>query len=174
MHPAFRLTSTTRSSGSSGLLTHPSAQTGSQLCGLSILTYAVPLRHSLLCNQHWALRWAVTYKVAVRKTKEFLSRIGLKCSIPSKMRVQRRRGFFLFFPFFFFVFPCPLVKANAHHYLFRRPSCLTNTFPCKVYKLLKFIVEPVRFLSSAAASLVEIDTSAVTSLKIICQGFAEE
>lgn len=54
------------------------------------------------------------------------------------------------------------------------PSCLTDPFPCTVYMLLKFMVEPVKFLTSAAGNLEEFRTSATTSLKITCQGFAEE
>lgn len=67
-----------------------------------------------------------------------------------------------------------MMRVNTHHYLCRCPSCLTKAFPPKVYMLLKFIVEPVRFLSSAAGSLDEFGTSAMTTLRIVCQGFAEE
>lgn len=99
-----------------------------------------------------APRGAMTCKAAVDKSNDFLRRTGLKCSIPLVL------GWGFFFPFFFFFFCC----------------FFTKSFYSEVYMLLKLIVEPVRFLSSAAGSLDEFGTSATTSLSISCQGFGGE
>lgn len=113
MHQNIRHLSTTLSSEFWQFLTWTSGQTGSRLCSMSILTYTVLLgEHSCTTS----LKWAMTCKADVSKNNEILIRIGLKRSRPSTMLVL-----FKIFSFF-------LVRAYTHHYMFRRPTCLTKIF----------------------------------------------
>lgn len=92
-HQNFWLLNTTLSFIISKFLAWTSAQTGSQLCGVSILTYTVLLREHCCTTSLSSEMSNGSCKADVRKNNEILIRIGLKCSRPSNMLVHR---FFFF------------------------------------------------------------------------------